>query len=86
MSLIDLWQRPTPAYNDFEKCKRLLRFGIVGYKYNYKNNKSRKIMIQLSADLTKIVYQDMKENGNWQVFSGTSTLKLAKFTGLIYGG
>ena len=50
-SLIELWTQPTPAYNDYDKCKRLLRFGLVCYKYNYKNNKFRKIVIQVSSDM-----------------------------------
>ena len=33
-----------------------MSFGIVGTKYNYKNNKFRKVVIQLSSDKKKISY------------------------------
>ena len=36
-SLIDLLTQPTPSYNDYEKCMRLMSYGIIGIKYNYKN-------------------------------------------------
>ena len=62
----------------------MLRFGIVGFKYNYKNNKFRKIVIQLSFDLKKIIYQDIKETKS--VFNGQSNVKLIKFKSVIYGG
>ena len=78
--------QPTPSYNDYSKCIQLLRFGITCYKYNYKNNKYRRIVLQLSPDQTKILYQDFKETGNWQVFSSSTNKKIAKFNGLIYGG
>ena len=32
------------------------------------------------------MYQDVSESSNWQVFSSSTSLKLQKFTGLIYGG
>ena len=85
-SLIDLLTQPTPAYNDIEKCMRLMSFGIVGTKYNFKNNKFRKVILQLSADRTKITYQDYEKQGNFNLFSGSTSLKLAKFTEVIYGG
>ena len=42
-SLIETLKMPTPAYCDFDKCFRILRVGILCNKYNYKNNKHRKI-------------------------------------------
>jgi hypothetical protein len=38
-----------------------MSFGVIGTKYNYKNNKFRKVIIQLSNDRKKILYQDVKE-------------------------
>ena len=63
----------------------MLSFGIVGTKYNYKNNKYRKVVLQLSSDRKKIMYQDLKE-GNFTLFKSSTSLKIARFTNLAYGG
>ena len=63
-----------------------MQFGVVGCKYNFKNRKSRRIVLQLSACKTKLLYQDAKERGSWQVFSGSTSVRLSKFKGLEYGG
>ena len=85
-SLIDLLTQPTPSYNDLEKCMRLMSYGIVGTKYNYKNNKYRRVVMQISSDRKKILYQDVKEQGNFTLFNSSTSLKISKFTDVKYGG
>ena len=41
---------------------------MIGHKYNFKNNKSRKIILTLSPDHTKLVYHDAKDINNWGMF------------------
>ena len=85
-SLIELLTQPTPSYNDLEKCMRLMSYGIVGTKYNYKNNKYRKVVLQISSDRKKILYQDVKEQSNFALFNGSTSLKVSKFNDVTYGG
>ena len=57
-----------------------MKDGISGYKYNFKNNKYRKLTIKLSKDGLNIMYiDDMR-------FNNTRMINLDKFTGIIYGG
>jgi hypothetical protein len=86
-TLIDLYTMPTPSYNDLSSCLRLLRFGIVGHKYNFKNNSYRKIVLQISEDLQRLQYQNLTEKtSNWQVIRGATTQKLSRFSGIVFGG
>ena len=82
-TLVELWTQPTPSYNDYVKCLRLLNFGIMGHKYNFKNNKNRKIVITLSPDNTKLVYHDANKGG---MFQSSTSVKLSKFHGITFGG
>ena len=59
---------------------------MIGHKYNYKNNKSRKIILTLSPDYTKLVYHDAKDINNWGMFQSSTSVKLSKFSDLSYGG
>ena len=67
-------------HDNFAQSLNLLKDGITGYKYNFKNNKFRKLTIKLSKDYKSIMYiDDMR-------FNNTRMINLEKFTGIIYGG
>ena len=74
------------AHDQFIRCKKLLQFGLVGYKFNYKNQMFKKALIQLSSDMKKINYNDMNSRGSMQMFKKSSSVNLDKFSGVIYGG
>ena len=75
-----LLQDQAPTHDNFAQSLNLLKEGITGYKYNFKNNKFRKLTIKLSKDYKSIMYiDDMR-------FNNTRMISLEKFTGIIYGG
>ena len=82
--------QPTPSYNELDKCLRLMSYGIECVKYNYKNNRFRKVFLQISSDRKKILYRDVKDQhsqgGNFTLFSSSTSLKISKFTNVVYGG
>jgi len=63
-----------------------MKFGVTAFKYNFKNNKHRKIVVSLSPDLSKLVYHDAKESGAWQVFGSSTSVRLTNFKDVVYGG
>lgn len=62
----------------------VLIYGAEATKYNYKNSKSRGVILQVSDDETKLMYQDLVDSG--KLFQGPTSLKISKFKDLIYGG
>ena len=48
--LLFLQYEQTPIHESLAKSQNRLKDGIIGYKYNFKNNKFRKLTIKLSKD------------------------------------
>lgn len=74
---------PTPAHNDYKRCAQSLKFGTTVVKYNFKNNKSKAVILSISTDENKLMYQDLEETN--KIFSGTTSLKITKFVDIVYG-
>lgn len=41
----------------------MIQFGIIGHKYNFKNNKWQQVVISIDQAETKLVYNDAKNQG-----------------------
>ena len=77
--MLEAASEQVPIHDSLAKSLTLLQEGISGYKYNFKNNKYRKLTIKLSKDSRNIMYiDDMR-------FNNTRMINLDKFMGLIYG-
>ena len=74
--------------NNYYSCLKKLQIGIMATKYNFTDNKNRKVIIQLSEDATTLSFWTPEDEGAtfWQKMKGPTHIPLDRIKGILYGG
>ena len=65
---------------------RTLQLGIAARKYNYGDGAHKNVIVELSRDLTTLLYRNYEKPTSWSPTKGPSKVKLDDVQGILYGG
>ena len=72
-------------YDDFEYCKKVLQSGLELIKHNYSNDKTKRVKVWFSDDLSIMYYKTLQPGVIQCLIGATKSIIIDSTLGHFYG-